>query len=53
MLLVRRPDSPINSNKLNFKQLIYKNIILYTHMYTQLLSFKNQRSNITPESSKR
>jgi len=40
--LVRRPDSNSNINQLNFKKLITNTLIMYTQLYTQLLSFENQ-----------
>ncbi|HBX6026934.1 TPA: hypothetical protein MH592_20600 [Klebsiella pneumoniae] len=40
--MVRRPDSNSNINQLNFKKLITNTLIMYTQLYTQLLSFENQ-----------
>ncbi len=35
ILMVRRPESPINSNLLNYKYINYDHSTLYTHLYTQ------------------
>lgn len=51
--MVRRPDSPINSNQLNYKKLINNTLLTYTRLYTQLFSFKNQRYNNQKISAKR
>ncbi|AXS10953.1 hypothetical protein D0899_23405 [Klebsiella pneumoniae] len=40
--MVRRPDSNSNINQLNFNKLITNTLIMYTQLYTQLLSFENQ-----------